>query len=246
MTVAPARAERAPTPHRSWLLPLVVVLVFLAGSVTVVALAQSDVLDSSSSGTQTSQGSGVPAAQVRHVPPFRRVVLAGSNDVRVRIGRPQAVVVHADDNLVGRVTTEVGAATLTIGDGSGSIQAKSPRFVAITVPSIDALTLDGSGSLVAGGLQADELAVRLGGSGTISAHGTAQRLQVTLSGSGVADVSQLVASHVTASIEGAGLIVVHPVDSLDAAVPGAGEIVYVGTPAAVTKSVTGEGSITAG
>lgn len=68
---------------------------------------------------------------------------------------------------------------------------------------------------------------------------------MTLFGSSDAEFSQLVARHVEATVNGAGRIVVHATESLDASVPGAGEIVYEGNPADVTQSVTGVGSITA-
>ena len=117
-------------------------------------------------------------------------------------------------------------------------------MVGITVPSVDALTLGGSGSIVAGGLDARSLTVLLSGSGTVGARGKAQRLDVTLSGAGEADLSQLVARHVKATVSGAGQIVVHATGSLDASVPGTGEILYAGDPVDVTRSITGTGSIT--
>ncbi len=244
MTIVPARAERRPARARSWLLPLVIVLVFLACTAAVMALTRIEVHYGTTSSAATIEGSGVPAEEVRQVPRFRQVVLTGSNEVLLRIGRPQSVVVHADDNLLSHVTTEVDAGTLTIGDKPGAVEANAPRMVGITVPSVDALTLGGSGSIVAGGLDARSLTVLLSGSGTVGARGKTQRLGVTISGAGEADLSQLVARHVKATVSGAGQIAVHATASLDASVPGTGEIVYAGNPAHVTRTVTGTGAIT--
>ena len=69
---------------------------------------------------------------------------------------------------------------------------------------------------------------------------------LSLSGDGQDQLSQLTARDVQAVVTGSGLIQVTATTSLDAAVPGDGEIVYGGNPPQVTTSVTGSGSITRG
>ena len=86
----------------------------------------------------------------------------------------------------------------------------------------------------------------LAGSGVLRASGTATRLDVTLSGSGDAQLEQLAARDVHAVVTGSGRILVTTTKSLDAAVPGSGVIVYSGNPAHVTTNVTGSGAVTRG
>jgi len=88
--------------------------------------------------------------------------------------------------------------------------------------------------------------VTVSGSGLLSAAGTATRLDVTLSGDGQAQLSQLTATAVHAVVSGSGLIQVTATTSLDASVPGTGEIIYSGNPSQVTTSVTGTGTVTRG
>ena len=71
------------------------------------------------------QGSGIAVRQVRTVAPFTAVDLAGSNNVIIHVGRPQSVVVRADDNLIRHVTTRVDSGTLVIGS-TGATQARLP------------------------------------------------------------------------------------------------------------------------
>jgi putative autotransporter adhesin-like protein len=190
-------------------------------------------------------GSGTAAAQTRHLAAFSSVDLAGSSNVTIRAGGRQSVVVHADDNLLGQVTTQVHATTLVIGT-KGSFTTNSPMSVQISVPSLDAVTLSGSGSgaITASNIQGPRLSVRLSGSGVVRASGTVTRLEVSLGGSGDAQLGQLVARDVRAVLAGSGRIVTHATHTLQASVPGSGSIVYSGNPAHVTRSITGSGAIT--
>jgi hypothetical protein len=221
--------------------------VILALAVAAAVVIAVDRFDWSGTSTQTSvQGSGVAATQARPLSPFTGVELAGSNNVVVHVGGPQAVVVRGDDNLLARVTTQVKSGTLVVGNTSGSFSAKQPMSVDVTVPALSALTLPGSGNIVVDGVDAQSLAVTLAGAGTMTASGTATRLDVTIRGSGTAQFRQLVASEVRAVVSGSGSIFVTATARLDATVSGTGSIIYGGDPATVTKNVTGTGAIVAG
>jgi hypothetical protein len=239
-------SDPAPTPQADrsrWLLVLgVVVVVGVLAAVLALLLRghQGDDLPASS----TLRGSGVAASETRTLPPFVALDLAGSNSVTVRVGAPQSVVVHADDNLLGRVTTHVQAGNLVIGTRPGSFTTRSPMRVDVTVPSLGAMTLTGSGVVVATGIDAVNLTVVLAGSGLLRLSGTALRLDVNLGGSGDAQLERLVAKDVHAVVSGSGRILVTATDSLDASVPGSGVVVYSGNPAHVTTSVTGSGAVT--
>src|SRR5262249_53683764 len=170
--------------------------------------------------------------------------LAGTNSVTVTVGRQQCVVVHADSNLIRHVTTRVVAGTLVIGT-SGSFTARSPMSVEIRVPSLAAVTLSGSGKIAVTGIDAPRLTVTLPGSGSLYASGTVTQLDVTLGGSGLAQLDGLAARDVQAVVAGSGLIRVTATAGLNAAVTGSGAIIYRGNPQ-VTSSVTGTGAVTRG
>ena len=224
MTISsPPRRGGQAAPHRqpalSTALVLAVVAVLVLAAAVVALRARGE---SSSSGVQ---GSGVAATQSRHLARFSRLDLAGSNNVTVVVGGRQSVVVHADSNLVRYVTTRVVAGTLVIGT-TGSFTTRSPMGVEVSVPSLAAVTLSGSGVL--------------------STSGTVTRLDASVGGSGLAQLTDLVARDVQAVVTGSGLIRVTATASLNAAVPGTGAIVYSGNPPRVTSSVTGTGAVTRG
>jgi Putative auto-transporter adhesin, head GIN domain len=214
----------------------------LAGIVVLVLVDRSSTTSNSQGGT----GSGVAETQARSLPPFTGVNLTAANNVVVRVGARQSVIVHADSNLLGRVTTQVSSGSLVIGNTPGTLNARSPMFVAVSVPSLDALTVQGSGNISVTGINSPSLTVRLPGSGTIRAAGTTARLDVAIGGSGTVLFSRLVARDAAASIDGSGSIALTAIHSLNASISGSGTILYTGNPAQTTKSVTGSGTISGG
>jgi hypothetical protein len=203
-------------------------------------------VDLRSSTTPAGTGSGVAVRQTRVLPPFTGVNLAGANNVVVRVGGKQSVVVHADDNLIARVTTRVRSGTLVIDTTPGMLNAKSPMFVTVTVPSLDDLRLQGSGNISVTGIDSRGLTVALAGAGNIEAAGTATKLHVTLSGQGNALLRGLIARDARAALTGDGTVMVTATHDLTARLSGTGTILYGGNPPQVTQSITGSGTISPG
>jgi hypothetical protein len=241
MTTSPA-----PIPHRhvSHRLIVVTVCVLVAAAMAVVIVLAARDNGAGTISSSGAQGSGVPAAQTRTVPAFTAVDLAGANVVTVDVGGAQTVTVHADDNLIGYVTTTVQDGTLAIGQ-SRSFSTSSPMNVAITVPALDAVTLSGAGVLTVDGVKAGHFTVLAPGSGVLVVSGTATTLEAALSGKGDVRLDGLAAHDATATVSGTGRLLVNASHSLDATVSGTGAILYTGNPSELTKNVTGTGAITA-
>jgi hypothetical protein len=190
-------------------------------------------------------GSGVAATQARSVPPFTGVTLTGANNVIVHVGARQSVFVHADSNLLARVTTQVRSGRLVIGTTPGNLSAKSPMFVTVSVPSLHGLRLQGAGNISVTGINSRTLTVALPGSGNIDATGTTTKLDVTISGSGNTMLRRLVAHAAKAALGGDGSITLTATHSLTPRVSGSGTILYGGNPPQVDQEVTGSGTISA-
>ena len=236
----PVHRKTAPGHLRRALTALGVLLL----AAILIALLVDRVFYSSSSPAGT--GSGVAATQARSLPPFTGVDLAGFNNVVVHVGATQSVIVHADTNLLSRVTTRVRSGRLVIGTTPGNLSAKAPMFVAVNLPSLDALTLQGDGNITVTGINSRDLTVVLPGSGNIQATGTTTRLDVTMSGEGTALLRQMIARDVKAALSGDGTIMLTATHSLNASVSSSGTILYSGNPPHVTTKLTGNGTITAG
>jgi hypothetical protein len=240
-SVTTASAHVPNEARRRRTLFLAAFLLALAG-VAVAVIADAARRDGSNGTSGVVQGSGVAASERRELGAFDTVKLEGANDVRIRIGSPQSVVVHADDNLVGRVLTDVQDRELTIGN-RGGFATVVPMRVEITVPALAGGTLTGSGAVAVEGVRGTAFTVAVPGTGSFTASGAVERLHATLGGSGDVDLSGLTAHEVTASVPGTGRLLVHATRSLDASVSGVGSIEYGGNPATVTQHVTGVGAV---
>jgi hypothetical protein len=216
-------------------------VLFLLMGAGIVLLAQHDHWGESSTSTGV-HGSGIPATQTRNLRSFTSVDLAGTSKVNIHVGSDQSVVVHADDNLIDLVSTDVRHGRLVI-DNQSDLTTRSPMSVDVTVPELGTLVLSGSGIVTADGVRAKDLTVRVPGSGLVRLGGTADRLRADLAGSGDVQLQDLVARDVTAKLSGSGRLQVHAAESLDALVSGSGAIFYTGDPSSVSRNVTGSGAI---
>jgi hypothetical protein len=233
----------APTPirrHAPRAVVTGVLAALLLGFAAGVAVMRLDVGSSS----DVVRGSGVAAEQARSVATFDAVELAGEGVLTVHVGSAQAVTVTADDNLIGRVTTNVRDGKLVIAT-NGSFETRAPIGVDVAVPEFRAATLTGTGAVSVDGVNTSRFEVDLPGDGMVTVDGSAQRLGANLSGTGEARLQDLVARDVVASLSGTGQIQVHATHSLDASVSGTGTIEYAGNPSDVTQDVTGTGTIAA-
>ena len=113
--------------------------------------------------------------------------------------------------------------------------------MAVSVPSLDGVTLSGSGTVIVDGVTGTDFIADLSGTGTL-ASGTVDRLTAVLSDTGTVELQGLVAHDVIARLEGTGDINVHATSTLDATLTGTGSTVYSGSPSVTTPN-TGTGSI---
>jgi Putative auto-transporter adhesin, head GIN domain len=237
LTTAPTHIPRGHAPRRVYVVLLAALVVLLGTGVVLLGHG-----GSSSDSTIALQGSGIAATVTRQVPAFDAVVLAGTNNVTVHVGGRRTVVVRADDNLIRLVTTEVRAGKLLVAD-HGSFTTKTPMSVEVTVPTLAAVSLSGSGGVAVDGVEAARFRASLSGSGVLTVTGTARRLEASLEGSGVLALQGLESRDARATVSGSGRLQVQATGTLHASVPGSGVIFYRGNPKRVIKSATGTGTI---
>jgi hypothetical protein len=234
MSITPESAGRR---RPSVAVVMVTIVLFAIASATVVLVPHHH------GALPVSGGRAVPGTEIRKVAPFRGVELSRGNVVTIRVGRPQSVVVRADRDLLGRVTTVVRSGTLVIGNKPGSMNSETPMSVEISTPLLSALLLTGSGTISARGIRTAMLAVEVSGSGVVEAAGRATRIGVTLSGSGDAVLGEVASRDAIVTLGGSGTIVLDVTRSLKAWVTGSGSILYAGDPAVVAASVPGDGVV---
>jgi hypothetical protein len=91
-------------------------------------------------------------------------------------------------------------------------------------------------------IEGESVTVSMGGSGNLKATGSADKLKVSIGGSGKVSTGQLATREAVVSIGGSGQAVVWAKQALSVSVAGSGDVSYYGEPQ-VTKSVMGSGSV---
>jgi hypothetical protein len=187
-------------------------------------------------------GSGIAKTESRAMASFSKIDLAGSPDVEVAIGPAASVAVTADDNILSIIETTVEGDTLRI-ESKGSYNTSLGVKVKITVPTLDGVSVSGSGDIHVTGLKAGEMEAGVTGSGDVTLNGVVDRLRAHITGSGDLRAGELGAKDVRVTVTGSGDATVHATEELDASVTGSGDVRYSGNPPQVRKNVTGSGDI---
>jgi len=189
------------------------------------------------------QGSGTVISEGRDLDAFAGVSVQteSSVEVDISIGPGQSVTVEGDDNVVPLLTTEVVDGVLVI--GSLDTFASDVARISIVAPKCVSVVIVGTAEVHVVGISGGAFQVAVSGQGEVTAEGSADSVDASITGVGAIDAGRLVARSARASISGVGDVRVHATESLDASVNGVGSIEYEGAPDNVTQQVNGLGSI---
>jgi len=211
--------------------------------------------------------SGNITEEVRDTPAFSGIVFGGVGTVNVTLGDEYAVVLRADEDVIGEVRTSVKKGLLSIKYNSlfWNIFLFNESHVEadITLPSVTSIDFRGRGSLQSSGIRTDSLEVLLDGPGAITlksinaedfvAHifgegvmivdGEVVRGLIYLSGDGIFNGKELISREAGVRLSGAGTVLIHALDEFNVAVNGPGSILYEGQPFITEDYVTGGGVI---
>lgn len=187
-------------------------------------------------------GDGIDATERREVPEFDALQSATSFDVKVRVGGERSVVLHGDQNVLPHVRTTVRGGSLEITLDRGSYRFESPTWIEITVPTLRAYALSGSGDTEIAGIDRDSFVLALSGSGDIAAVGRADHLSVSVSGSGDLELGELKAREVRVTVTGSSDVSLFASETLTIEITGSADVRYEGRPN-ITASITGSGSV---
>lgn len=196
-------------------------------------------------GARWVRGSGHVTTEERTVSDFTRVTLAGIGHLHVEQGDQESLRIEAEDNLLPYLETEVHNGELQIGSRPGvALHPTQPLDFYVTVKTVEALTLAGSGEVTAPALHTDDLAVTLSGSGQMTvtdlqAKGT---LTAEISGSGALVITgQAQAQEIILSGSGKYTGQVEEMDALTVQLTGSGAIQLAGTTQHQQVTISGSG-----
>jgi len=210
--------------------------------------------------------------ETRSVASFTEIEYGLPGTLHLRQGDDQSVEIDAPTAVLDKIETTVDGETLDISDGNES--GVFDRFfgddgldtddidVYVTAPTINAVTLAGSGRVVgetqlsgaslsltvAGSgdmemdLEAEDLSVRVAGSGRCTLQGQARTLDVNIAGSGDLRAANLETQRADVRITGSGNAELNVTDRLSAEVIGSGDVRYRGRPTVETTTL-GSGKV---
>ena len=191
----------------------------------------------------TTTGSGAVKTETRTVSGFTAVELAGNGDVKIQQSGTESLSISAEENLLPLLTSEVVDGTLKLGIKDGArIDSTQPITYQVTAKNLTGLDLGGSGNQTATDVKTTSLRVRVAGSGTVTATGTADAQDIQMAGSGTYRGSGLASKTATVNSAGSGTAELAVSDRLDVKILGSGSVTYSGSPQ-VTQSVMGSGTL---
>jgi hypothetical protein len=208
------------------------------------------------------RGNGQVTTETRATQPFNQIVSNGSFEIVVLPSLVHEVRLETESNLIDFIRTDVAGNRLIIETSNNRcVNNTLPLRITVYSPYVNGFEMNGSGSMVAYGLDVAELSANLNGSGTIDLDAVADVVRCTISGSGtieisgVTDISELQISGsgtiygydldqnaCYATITGSGNMYVYPNLLLDVEISGSGNLYYKGNPQLIQK-ITGSGRV---
>lgn len=220
---------------------------------TAAATLMAALLASSACARHREEDGGPMVSRNFPVGNFSRLEVGGSFDVNVRTGAKPSVQVRGSEKLLERLEVEVHGDELTIKTkrkgwfgGWGGSHGKAE--IQITVPSLQAATLAGSGDmqidkvqgdafdgqiagagdLRIGAVQVKRLKLGIAGAGAAQAAGRAERAEYEIAGSGDVQVGGLDAADVEISIAGSGNVNGRATRTAKVDIAGSGDVELAG------------------
>ena len=181
------------------------------------------------SGTVSAAEGREVARDTRAVPAGVEIVeVDGPIDLNLRYGATSSLRVSGEKRMLGNVEVTGDGKVLHIGIRGMVLRHREPLVVDLVLPSLSAVTIEGSGDSTVNGFSGDSIAVQLNGSGSVRFNGRYRDAKVGMSGSGDLDVNAGAA-----------------IDKVETRLMGSGSITVVGTTRALDADTTGSGRLDA-
>lgn len=185
--------------------------------------------------------------QARTTPPFTAIDMQGAISLTVDTGPQQSLKLTGSDKFINGVSTEVVNGVLRIRMKDEELNRKhGEQRIAVTVPELRALTVEGAGAIKLNNIRGQRLDVDYQGAGKMDINGAVKSFRMKAEGVGQVDTRQLIAEDVNVDFQGVGGVSVYARHRLDATVQGMGSLTYYGRPQIVNKSAEGLGKVSAG
>jgi hypothetical protein len=143
-----------------------------------------------------------------------------------------------------RSPAPLGAVPMPVQDPvQAQVQVVIPPLAGTPSASTDHVQINASKNVDLGHIDQDHLTVSVPGSGSVTAQGRVETLEVNVMGSGNARLGELKARRVAVNIFGSGNATVAPTEELKARITGSGHVRLTTKPARIERAITGSGGV---
>ena len=190
--------------------------------------------------------SGEIIKETRELAKFTSIKSLGSADIVITQGDTQKVIVESDKNLLPHIRTEVKNGSLFI-DIRGSYRNVKVVRVLLTVPDLNAVSIEGSGDVsFVNTFKGNEMRVSIKGSGDFTGDFDLKKMDYFVNGSGDGDISG-VRGNLSIKISGSGDFEGDKLklENCDISVDGSGDIELKGSAEKLVIGLRGSGYVNA-
>jgi Putative auto-transporter adhesin, head GIN domain len=113
----------------------------------------------------------------------------------------------------------------------------------ITAPAVTRFEMNSDGTLAIEGYKQDRLNLDISGSAQITAKGEAKGVELSISGSGAADLAGLKVADADVTVDGSGETTLGPTGTVNVEISGSGDVTLLNHPSRLESNVSGSGSI---
>lgn len=193
---------------------------------------------------------------------FSKIELNGASKVILKQGKIQVVKVTAAQNIIDLLNRNIRSDEWDIKFNSCIISPEDVE-IEITIPTIEELSIEGSGSIKSEGLissnllelsiegsgeldltiDVKELESEISGSGDLKLEGATKIHNIVINGSGDLEAYKLNCDEADIEINGSGDVKLNVSYSLDVEVNGSGDVYYQGNVKKINSNINGSGKL---
>jgi hypothetical protein len=115
--------------------------------------------------------------------------------------------------------------------------------ITISAPAVTHFNIEGDGTLAIEGYRQDRLSLDISGSANVTAKGETRGVELSISGSGSTDLTDLKVADADVNVAGSGEATLGPTGAANIDISGSGDVTLLNHPSKLESNVSGSGSI---
>lgn len=191
----------------------------------LIAISYSMLRAEGTAGSSNPEGRIVDSETRKVDARITNIELTGPIDLTLRHGAVPSLTVRGEKRMLGNVETIQSGDSLEIATKGMVLHHRNPLQVVLVLPSLESISINGSGSSTVNGFIGDKADVQLHGSGNLKFNGRYREVVAGIHGSGEVELNGGSSEKVVVEVVGTGqMTVVGSTDEFKAEQTGAGDL----------------------